>query len=125
MAHHDAGFIQALGARRAHEIQRKHFQHGSAHDAEINREEDQPECQRGQDQMRGDITQPRKTREARRHILKPTSRQPLQMDGKQDNRHQPEPEGRGGVKNQPKRGNHRIGPAIHALGCNHAQHQPH
>ena len=82
MAHHDAGFIQALGARRAHEIQRQNLQHGSAHDAKINREEDQPECQRGQDQMRGNVAQPRKAREARGHILKPASGQPLQMHGK-------------------------------------------
>ena len=125
MAHHNARFIQALGARCAHKIQRQHFQHGSAHDAEINRQKDQPECECGQHQMRGNVTKPRKARKARCHILKPAGGQPLQMNGEQHNRHQPEPEGRGGVENQPKRGNYRIGPAIHALGRNDPQHQPH
>jgi len=48
-------FVQPLGAGGADEIEVQDLQHRGAHDAQIDRKEDQAERQRRQHEMRGDV----------------------------------------------------------------------
>ena len=119
---HHAGLVEAFGARGPDVIEVEHLQHRGAHDAQIDRQEDQPERQRRQHQMAGDIEHAPDAGAHRADVLEAAGRQPLQIDREHDDRHQPEPERGRGVEDQAERRDQRIRPAVDAARGDHAEH---
>src|SRR5690554_1026846 len=105
VAAHHAVLAHAFGARGAYEIQRQHFQHRRPHDAQVNGQKAQAQCQRGQDQVFGHVGHIGKARQVGTNSAKAPRREPRQFHGKGHNAHQPKPERRRGVKNKAQRGN--------------------
>jgi hypothetical protein len=123
VANHHAGLVQPLGAGGADEIQVQHLEHRCAHDAQIDRNEDQPQRQRRQHQMTCDIDGVPDSDLDGADILKAAGRQPLQIDGKHHDRHQPEPERRRRVEDQPDCRDQRIRPLIDPARGDDAEHE--
>ena len=122
---HDARLAEALGARGAHEVERQHLEHRGAHDAQVDRQEDQPQRQRRQHQVPRDVQHaPRFPCRLGADRVEAAGRQPVQIDAEQHDRHQAEPEGRRGVEHQPEGGDQRVRPSVDAPRRHHAEHQP-
>ena len=57
-------------------------------------------------------------------VLETARRQPLQIDREDDDRHQPEPEGRHRIEDEAKRRDKRVRPPVDAARGDHAEDQP-
>ena len=124
MPRHHAGLVEAFGARGPDIIEVENFEHRGAHDAQVDRQEDQPERQRRQHQMAGDVEDAPDAGPNRADVLEAAGRQPLQIDREHDDRHQPEPERGRGVEDEAERRDQRVRPAVDAARGDHAEQQP-
>ncbi|MDT4854710.1 hypothetical protein FQZ97_890280 [compost metagenome] len=121
----DAARRQALGARGLDVVHLRHLQHGRAGHARIDRHVEERQRGGGQGQVARDVGRARQPRMARAHGLEAESRQPVQLDGKQQHRHQRQPEQRGGVEQHGQRADQAVHPGSGAGAGPRAQRYPH